>query len=425
MIFLSLFLLISQSNEVFGQNIAKNQFIVEEVLSGLEYPTGIAFLGVNDILAIEKDKGTVLRIVDGEILGKPLLDVNVAVNREKYHTNEERGLLGIAVSKANENHGKTYVFLYYTEAAGNSDTDEPVGNRLYRYELVDNKLVNPKILMDLPHTPGPVHNGGVIAIGPDENVYVIVGNFYSHTFSKKPEEPNQALNAENGRTPDGRGGILRITQEGELVDDGGILGNEHPLDMYYAYGIRNSFGIAFDNITGNLWDTENGGHDEINFVKPGFNSGSSKVSGFEPRAGVNPYGDLVDFNGEGKYSPPELDLGAHVAPTAIVFLHSDRFGKSYEDDMFVGTFGGKIFHFDLSENRKELDLAGELSDKISDNFVELQETIFLDGLGIITDLEVSPDGYLYGTSYGNPGKIFKIIPKSAWYLENFLSVFRR
>ena len=63
----------------------------------------------------------------------------------------------------------------------------------------------------------------------------------------------------NGTAPDGRGGILRVTQDGKIVDGKGILGDEHPLDMYFAYGIRNSFGIAFDPLTGNLWDTENGG----------------------------------------------------------------------------------------------------------------------------------------------------------------------
>lgn len=42
------------------------------------------------------------------------------------------------------------------------------------------------------------------------------------------------------------------------------------LNKYYAYGIRNSFGIVFDPITGILWDTENGPtqYDEVNVVKP-------------------------------------------------------------------------------------------------------------------------------------------------------------
>ena len=51
--------------------------------------------------------------------------------------------------------------------------------------------------------------------------------------------------------------------------------------MYYSYGLRNSFGIDFDPLTGKLWDTENGDDfgDEINLVEPGFNSGWSKVQG--------------------------------------------------------------------------------------------------------------------------------------------------
>jgi glucose/arabinose dehydrogenase len=43
------------------------------------------------------------------------------------------------------------------------------------------------------------------------------------------------------------------------VNGEGILGNEHPLDKYYAYGIRYGFGITFDPLSGKLWDTENGG----------------------------------------------------------------------------------------------------------------------------------------------------------------------
>ena len=59
------------------------------------------------------------------------------------------------------------------------------------------------------------------------------------------------------------------------MSSSGILGDETPLNLYYAYGVRNSFGINFDPITGNLWHTENGPGegDEINFVESGFNSG--------------------------------------------------------------------------------------------------------------------------------------------------------
>jgi aldose sugar dehydrogenase len=138
----------------------------EVVAQGLDTPTTMAFLGPDDLLVLEKDKGTVMRIVNGIISDKPLLDVDVA-------NSVERGLCGIAISK---NDSKTYVFLYFTEIDGQDSDDRkgkpPEGNRLYRYELVDDKLVNPVLLLDLPASPGPRHNGGAIEIGPDQNIYI-------------------------------------------------------------------------------------------------------------------------------------------------------------------------------------------------------------------------------------------------------------
>jgi glucose/arabinose dehydrogenase len=375
---------------------------VQVVASGLKLPTGMAFLGPNDILVTEKESGTVKRIIDGKILAEPLLDVNVA-------NNSERGLLGIAVSRNQTGPtNSTYVFLFYSETLA-KDGGDLVGNRLYRYELVDNKLVNPKLLLDLPVTPGPSHNGGVVKIGPDNNVYVVVGDI------NRINESTANTLAQNveGPLPDGRGGILRVTQDGGVVGGVGILGNEDPLNKYFAYGIRNSFGIAFDPVTGNLWETENGPNkgDEINLVEPGFNSGYRKIIGTSSlKKGFDPDKDLIDFGGKGKYSDPEFSWRQAVAPTAITFLNSDKLGKQYENDMFVGTVNGeRIFHFDLNDNRTELALNNPLDDKVADTADELKDVTFANGLGVITDLEVGPDGYLYVVSLGH-GEIYKIVP---------------
>jgi aldose sugar dehydrogenase len=72
---------------------------------------------------------------------------------------------------------------------------------------------------------------------------------------KEEETETQAQNYNDGVEPDGRSGILRITQDGQPVGEG-ILGNSIPLKLYYAYGIRNSFGLDFDPVTGKLWATE-------------------------------------------------------------------------------------------------------------------------------------------------------------------------
>jgi len=238
------------------------------IASGFEFPTGMDFLDQNDILVIEKNTGNVKRIQNGVKLKEPLLHVNVA-------NMSERGLLGIAAFQKQNKNGTSifsYIFLYFTETNGKDD-QRILGNRLYRYEFVNNSLINPKLLLDLPYLPGPSHDGGVLKIGPDKkSVYLVIGNL---NFMQNLSYMTKAQNVRDGPPPDGRGGILRVTFDGKVVDGKGILGSAHPLDKYYSYGLRNSFGIGFDPITGNLWDTENGQskNDEINLVKPGFNSG--------------------------------------------------------------------------------------------------------------------------------------------------------
>ena len=379
---------------------------VEQVVQGLDTPTTMAFVGPDDFLVLEKDKGTVVRVVNGRILEKPLLDVNVA-------NSVERGLCGIAVSKTSS---KTYVFLYFTEINGKDGDDrkgkEPEGNRLYRYELVGDKLVNPTLLLDLPAVPGPRHNGGAIEIGPDENIYIPVGDIDGsfNTFYTATQTQNFA----HGIAADGRSGILRVTQDGKPVGEG-ILGNSMPLRLYYAYGIRNSFGLDFDPITGSLWDTENGPHegDEINLVNPGFNSGWQEIVGFSSSQKKFDVPKLVTFDGKGKYEEPKLVWAHSTGLTSLIFLDSENLGTQYRNDMFVGdVHNGRIYHFKLNDERNDLLLPKALAGKFIENPTNsgAEDILFGAGFGGITDLTVGPDGYLYIVSIGQ-GKVFRILPK--------------
>jgi aldose sugar dehydrogenase len=382
----------------------------ELVFKGIHYPSNMAFLAPNDILVLEKTTGKVIRIVNGTLMKDPLLDVNVAVN-------DERGMLGIAISHKYE-HKPAYVFLYYTEAStkdGDDSTEgkSPLGNRLYRYELVDNKLVNAKLLLDLPATPGTHHNGGNIRIGPDQNLYVVIGDVEGHL--------TESQNIKNGPPPDRTSGILRITQDGKPIQ--AILGNTFPLNLYYAYGIRNSFGMDFDPVTGNLWDTENGPGfgDEINLVEPGFNSGWREVQGIwkvqsyfgGEIASISP-NDLIDFNGKGKYKIPEFTWNQTVGPTALKFLTSNKLGKQYENDIFVSDINnGNIYHFPLNKTRTGLVLNCPLADKVANTKAELNKVVFATGFAGISDMEVGPDGYLYLlTFHKSKGAIYRIAPVS-------------
>jgi len=379
------------------------------------------------MLILNKNNGTIYRIKNGTIQDTPLLDVNVANKRE-------RGLLGIASSEFN--HSVENFYLYFTETKKEDGTDichvtyycepksNPLGNRLYKYQLENDRLVNPRLLLDLPAAPAPTHNGGVIKIGPDNNLYMVIGDLEGY-YNKSSSTMVQNFN--NGTSPDGRAGILRITQDGKAVEKG-ILGSKFPMNLYYAYGIRNSFGIDFDPVTGNLWDTENGPEygDEINLVSPGFNSGWIAVQGvWKPSVAKDPNLDfiagdmvlhpknLVDFGGKGNYSAPEFIWNDTVGVTAIKFLNSNKLGEKYQNDLFVACINlGTIFHFDLNKDRTGLKLDGLLRDKIANNLQEMKNISFSKGLGKITDIKVGPDGYVYVLSnYMEKATIFRIAPR--------------
>ena len=393
-------------------SVDDNNLKIEPVITGLDKPVSIAFLGPNDMLVVEKNTGIVHRVVNSQLMKEPLLDVNV-------FSSGESGMLGVATAK-NDN-GKVYVFLYYTKAElkDSSDPEKNIGNRLYRYELINNKLVNPTLLLTLPKGSG-FHNGGAIKLGPDGNLYIPVGDLFPDIGPYSNRTLTQ--NNQSGSRPNLSGGILRMTQDGKPVG-GGIIGDSFPESLYFAYGIRNSFGIDFDPVTGTMWDTENGPTfgDEINIVRPGFNSGWSQVQGiwkadFGKNWVIGQYfnkpDNLVDFDGKGKYSSPEFVWEHTIGPTAIKFLTSPKLGSQYENDILVSDIKyGRIYHFELNKNRTGLQLNGALSDKVANSSMELAAVIFGQGFNGISDLEIGPDGYLYVVSYSH-GTIYKISPKT-------------
>lgn len=386
----------------------------ELIIDKLKFPIGMEIIGNDDFLLIEKNTGVVKRIANGQVT--QLLDLNVA-------SESERGLLGIAYLNLS-NSGKfsedddslipPYIFLFATETESQDD-GKILGNKLYRYDLIDGNLVNPVLLLDLPFTPGPSHNGGVLRIGPDGNLYLVMGDL---NRIKDPSGDTIAQNLEGTSLPDGRGGVLRITPDGDTVNDGFSLGNSGLLDKYYGYGIRNSFGIGFDSITGYLWDTENGSHygDEINIIKPGFNSGWRQVlatpSLYKSMTGEDfDRNKLITFNNKGKYYDPALTWNQTMAPTTIAFIHTDTLGDEYKDDILIGGVkNGTLLHFDLNSTRTGLQLTGPLADRIVNTPSEINEAVLGTGFGIITDIKIDPtDGDLFViASNTKNGKIFKI-----------------
>ena len=188
---------------------------------------------------------------------------------------------------------------------------------------------------------------------------------------------------------------------------------------YYAYGIRNSFGIAFDSITGQLWDTENGedSYDEINLVEPGFNSGWAQLMGpYDRNINATVKVSLVNFTGS-HYADPAFSWRFPIGVTDIEFLNSTNLGSKYRNNIFVGDINnGNLYYFEVNGNRSGLTFdqtlyssADKLADFVADNTNETSAITFGTNFGRITDIETGPDGLLYILSYGE-GKIYRLVP---------------
>jgi len=415
----------------------RNKFKIELVTQGLSFPTNMAFIDKHNILVLEKNSGTVRLISDGELRQEPVLTLNV-------DGKGERGLLGLAVlnntrpvvgsyqdkkyvpvqslsssssqSPRTSTFPKAYVFLYFTEIAKHSQPK----NVIYRYDWNGNSLTNPKLVLECPDLAGLYHNGGKIIISPkDHQLYVVIGDL---------NNPNTVMqNYKYGKKSSYSSVILRINPLTGLPSAGNPFHNNKTtgsgttditgLNYVYAYGVRNSFGLAFDPLTGSLWDTENGEnrYDEINLVKPGFNSGWDKIMGPTSLSDNDSNIKLFSLNGS-HYSDPRFTWTVPIGVTAIEFFSSSGFGDNYKNNIFVGDINnGNIYYFRINnnDNRTTLSFVNTsniddsvnpqyygLDDLVADNKEEANQVLFATNFeGRITDIKTGPDGNLYVLTY--------------------------
>jgi glucose/arabinose dehydrogenase len=392
---------INSSSPALAQpSISVPSLTAELVLDGLSSPTSIAFLDANNILLLEKE-GSVRLISNGRLQPEPVLQL------QGVESNNERGLLGIEVMDDK-------VFLYVTESGAQVQgvpTEGDVRNRVYSYTWDGVSLTNPQLLADLPAGPGTNHQGGKLKIGPDDQLYVIVGEM---------QREGQLQNFQSGPAPDDTGVILRVNPaDGSPSSDNPFSSDPaNLLSKYYAYGIRNSFGIEFDPVTGQLWEAENGEDvfDEINLVQPGFNSGWKQVMGpIAANTGVSE-SSLVNVPGS-QYADPVFSWSESRGVTDIEFFNSTAFGPDYENGIFVGDITtGTLFYFEPNTDRTGIALENDplLSDLIADSDEEVSSVTFGTGFTGITDIETGPDGNLYILTFDRGaeglGSLYRILP---------------
>jgi glucose/arabinose dehydrogenase len=399
---------VALSGVAFAQQIVSPEYFVETVATNLSQPTTMAFVGTGEFLILEKATGKVKRFVDG-VLQNTALDLAVA-------NNGERGLLGICLDPDFAiNH---FIYLYYSLAANDGGTW--FGNRIDRFVFNGTNLTQSATIhtfpVDVNQPNGPIHNGGVLLIGPDRKLYVITGDLQRGRMNDPRIEQNTGTQVSSGV-----GGIHRFNLDGSIPADNPFFSNPDPnIRTMYSYGCRNSFGLTYDPLSGKIWYTENGpnNYDEINYLPMGgFNSGWLKIIGPDSRDaefdenGFDNYdeGDLTHIPGS-YYSDPAFSWFGTIGPTAILFLTTDKVAPADKNQCLVGCVNtGELYLYKVNALRNGLVLTGDLADKVADTSSERSENTFGTHFGTATDLKIGPDGYVYVSSLSN-GRVYRLRP---------------
>jgi len=231
------------------QQGASDPDLVQAVVNHLETPWSISLMPEGSLLVTERT-GQVRRVGQN----------GQTYRIEGVRETSEGGLLGIALHPQFEDNNQLYIY-FTTEKNGD------LLNQIDQYTLADDDMTFERtVLTNIPAASN--HNGGAIAFGPDDKLYVTTGD-------AAQEDLAQDKNSLAGK-------ILRMNDDGSTPSDN-PYGN-----LTWSYGHRNPQGIAWDD-TDRLWSVEHGpsgtasGRDELNLIERGANYGWPIITGAETR----------------------------------------------------------------------------------------------------------------------------------------------
>ena len=514
-----------------GPTMLDTALRVTTVVSGLNQPSSMTFLGPNDFLVLEKTTGKVQHAVGGTLATALQFVTPSGATLQNLPVNNasERGLLGIALDPNFASN--QLVYLYWTESStgavssnlaevGNPNspfppgTPQPLGNRVDRFvfNATNSTLTFDRNLITLrayqQDNTQPIdarqplrgnHDAGKILFGPDGKIYIQIGDNgrrgQFQNLANGPFGAGQTDDQFGGPAPDNAhftGVIIRLNPDGSTPSDNPFAGLTRQqvaqieqqagvnltsaklnqvvanIRKTFSYGRRNGFGLAFDPLTGFLWEAENGddAFDEMNRITAGSNGGwvqimgpsnrNSEFKGIEtsftplqgnlPLAGNLPFSAfdpatfipalqqlrwpptrIADSSSQAlrrlfmlpgaHYDEPEFSWRWAIAPAAIGFA-GNGLGSSHADNLFVGgarTFleEGYLLEFKFDSTRQHFAFTDPgLGDLVDDNDYKFDEgesepLIAGDNFGIVTNIITGPDGNLYVTSLTN-GAVYKI-----------------
>jgi glucose/arabinose dehydrogenase len=308
----------------------------------------------------EKDTGYIKVMKDEKVNSKPFATIS------DYYSNWEQGLLGLAIDPDfNNNH---FIYLFYTSV--NKETGSPF-NRIVRFTDADNQGINKIVIFDnIPASKG-YHSGGAMAFGPDNKLYVTVGDATQNTAcGNLPNSTGELCPAQDSSSLLGK--VLRINNDGTIPKD-----NPYPNSPVFNIGHLNMYGIAFDEGGFGLV-SENGrsNYDEINTVQRGENYGSPTIQ----------YPDSDPEISENSSKPLRTYYDAKCL-TSLIFYNGDKIDQ-LKGKFLVGTFKSPSPIYAIQVDNGSKQVVRELSIFLN-KFLNNQ----------VISLAQSPTGELYYASY--------------------------
>ena len=355
---------------------AQTQVHAQPVAGGLQNPWGLAFLPEGRFLVTERPGRMRVVEADGK-LGAALAGLPESA------AGGQGGLLDVVLDSGFADN-RTLYFCYSEPAEGGRVNS----TALARARLSDDRsrLEELRVIFSQkPKVSSSAHFGCRIVerrVGgkPDGTLFLTLGDRYGRMADA------QTLDNHHGK-------VVRVGKDGSVPKDNPFAGRASALPEIWSYGHRNLQGAALAP-DGRLWTHEHGaqGGDEINLPQPGRNHGWPVIT-----HGVNYGGARI---GEGLTAKAGMEQPLHywvpsIAPSGMAFLTSERYGKAWQGNLFVGSLKfGRLYRLELG----------------ADGRVVREEQLLAEVDQRVRDVRQGPDGLLYVLTDARTGQLLRLVP---------------